>query len=87
MNNSQKILKMLSSFVEAGILTSQDIKKELITSMKFNRDNLANKLDLVTREEFVILKKIIEKQQKEIKNLKNSKKLKKFKKFKKAKKS
>tara|TARA_A100001011_G_scaffold72020_1_gene73890 strand:- start:5655 stop:5813 length:159 start_codon:yes stop_codon:yes gene_type:complete len=51
---------MLSSFVEAGILTSQDIKKELITSMKFNRDNLANKLDLVTREEFVILKKIIE---------------------------
>ncbi len=60
MNNSQKILKMLSSFVEAGILTSQDIKKELITSMKFNRDNLANKLDLVTREEFVILKKIIE---------------------------
>ena len=87
MNNSQKILKMLSSFVEAGILTSQDIKKELITSMKFNRDNLANKLDLVTREEFVVLKKIIEKQQKEIKNLKNSKKLKKFKKFKKAKKS
>ena len=87
MNNSQKILKMLSSFVEAGILTSQDIKKELITSMKFNRDNLANKLDLVTREEFVILKKIIEKQQKEIKNLKNSKKLKKLKKFKKAKKS
>ena len=81
MNNSQKILKMLSSFVEAGILTSQDIKKELITSMKFNRDNLANKLDLVTREEFVILKKIIEKQQKEIKNLK------KLKKFKKAKKS
>ena len=84
MNNSQKILKMLSSFVEAGILTSQDIKKELITSMKFNRDNLANKLDLVTREEFVILKKIIEKQQKEIKNLKNSKNLKKFKKAKKS---
>ena len=52
--------------------------------MKFNRDNLANKLDLVTREEFVILKKIIEKQQKEIKNLKNSKKLKKFKKAKKS---
>ena len=84
MNNSQKILKMLSSFVEAGILTSQDIKKELITSMKFNRDNLANKLDLVTREEFVILKKIIEKKKKEIKNLKNSKKLKKFKKAKKS---
>ena len=73
MNNSQKILKMLSSFVEAGILTSQDIKKELITSMKFNREKIANKLDLVTREEFIVLKKIIEKQQKEINKLKKKK--------------
>ena len=87
MNNPEKFLKMMSSLIEAGVLTSQDLAKALLTSMKFNRDNLANKLDLVTREEFVILKKIIEKQQKEIKNLKNSKKLKKFKKFKKAKKS
>ena len=73
MNNSQKILKMLSRFVEAGILTSQDIKKELITSMKFNREKIANKLDLVTREEFIVLKKIIEKQQKEINKLKKKK--------------
>ena len=76
MNNSQKILKMISGFIEAGILTSQDLKKELKTSMKFSKENLANKLDLVTREEFVILKKLIEKQQKEIKNLKKKKFLK-----------
>ena len=36
-------------------------------------EKLANKLDLVTREEFVVLKKIIEKQQKEINSLKKKK--------------
>ena len=79
MDNSKKFLKMLSDFIEAGILTSQDLKKELLTSIKFKKENLANKLDLVTREEFIILKKLIEKQQKEIQNLKKNK-LRKFKK-------
>ena len=79
MNNSQKIIKMISGFIEAGILTSQDLKKELLTSIKFNRENLASKLDLVTKEEIEILKKLIEKQQKEISLLKKKKKFKKAK--------
>jgi|GEM_PF-5466561 BMFP domain-containing protein YqiC len=79
MDNSQKFLKMLSDFIEAGILTSQDLKKELLTSIKFKKESLVNNLDLVTREEFTILKKLIEKQQKEIHNLKKNK-LRKFKK-------
>ena len=73
MDNSQKFLKMLSDFIEAGILTSQDLKKELLTSVKFKKESLVNNLDLVTREEFIILKKLIEKQQKEIQNLKKTK--------------
>ena len=80
MNNSQKILKMISGFIEAGILTSKDLKKEVFTTMKFEKDNIINKLDLVTREEFKVLKKIIEKQEKEIKNLKKTKIYKKTKK-------
>ena len=72
MDNSQKILKMISGFIEAGILTSQDLKKELSTSIKFQKDNFAGKLDLVTKKEFEILKKLIEKQQKEINKLKKS---------------
>ena len=74
MNNSQKILKMLSGFIEAGILTSKDLKKELLTSLKFKKEDLVNKLDLVKREELLVLKKIIEKQQKEINSLKRNKK-------------
>ena len=72
MNNSQKILKMISGFIETGILTSQDLKKELSTSIKFQKENFVGKLDLVTKKEFEILKKLIEKQQKEINKLKRS---------------
>ena len=74
---------MISGFIEAGILTSQDLKKELSTSFKFQKENFVGKLDLVTKKEFEILKKLIEKQQKEIHNLKKNK-LRKFKKEKKS---
>jgi BMFP domain-containing protein YqiC len=81
MNSSEKILKLISNFIETGILTSQDAKKELINNLKFKRDNLIDKLQLVSREEFNVLKKIIEKQQKQINLLKKSKKPTKAKKF------
>ena len=81
MNNSEKVLKLLSSFVETGILTSQDAKKELVNNLKFKRDNLIDKLQLVSRDEFNILKKIIEKQQKQINLLRKKKKTIKVKKF------
>jgi len=73
MDNSQKILKMISGFIEAGIITTQDLKKELSTSLKFQKENFVGKLDLVTKKEFDVLKKIIEKQQKEINRLKKKK--------------
>ena len=76
MNSSEKILKIISNFIETGILTSQDAKKELINDLKFKRDGLIDKLRLVSREEFNALKKVIEKQQKQIDQLKKKKKLK-----------
>ena len=81
MKNSEKILKSLSSLIENGILTSKDIKKEISTDLKFTRDKIINKLDLVSREEFEVLKKIIQKQDKVIKKLTKNKKSKKVKKF------
>ena len=80
MNSSEKILKLISNFIETGVLTSQDAKKELINNLKFKRDNLIDKLQLVSREEFNVLKKIIEKQQKQINQLKKNKKITKAKK-------
>jgi BMFP domain-containing protein YqiC len=80
MSNSKKILKTLSSLIESGILTSKDIKKEISTDLKFQRDKLISKLDLVSREEFEVLKKIVEKQNTIIHKLMKSKRTKKVKK-------
>jgi BMFP domain-containing protein YqiC len=80
MKNSEKVLKVLSNFIETGILSSQDAKKELINNLKFKRDDLLNKLQLVSRDEFNVLKKVIEKQQKQINLLKKNKKTRKVKK-------
>ena len=79
MNNSEKILKTLSHLVENSILTSKDIKEEMITDLKFKKDKIISKLNLVSREEFEVLKKIIEKQDQEIKKLKKIKKVRKVK--------
>ena len=80
MSDKEKILKTLSSLLETGILTVNDVKKELITNFKFKKDNIVSKLDLVSREEFEVLKNLVEKQDKKIQELikKKTKKVKKF---------
>jgi BMFP domain-containing protein YqiC len=80
MNNSEKILKSLSSLIENGILNSKDIKKEIATDLKFKKDKIINKLELVSREEFEVLKKIVQKQDALLKKLEKNKKTKKVKK-------
>ncbi len=81
MNKSEKLLKILSSLIENGILNTRDIQKEVSTDLKFKRDKIINKLQLVSREEFEVLKKLVKKQELEIK------KFSKIKRFKRAKKS
>ena len=79
MSNSEKILKSLSSLIENGILTSKDIRREISTDWKFKKDKIINKLELVSREEFEVLKKIVQKQDSVIKKLTKNKKAKKAK--------
>ena len=80
MKSSEKLLKILSSLLESGILSSKDIKREISTDLKFTRDKLINKLQLVSREEFEVLKKVIQKQELTIKKLLKNKRTKKAKK-------
>ena len=80
MKNSEKIFKTISNLLENGILTSRDIKKEISEDFKFKKNKIINKLELVTREEFEVLKKIVQKQNETINKLKNKKKTKKAKK-------
>ena len=73
MSNSEKILKTISNLLENGILTSKDLQKEISTDLKFQKDKIINKLQLVSREDFEVLKKIVQKQDKIIKKLENKK--------------
>ena len=79
MGNSEKFLKTLSSLIENGILSSKDIKKEISNDLKFQRDKLISKLKIVSKEEFEILKKIVQKQEITIQKLSKRKKIKKVK--------
>ena len=79
MNKSEKLLKTLSSLLENGILSSKDFKEEISTDLKFKKDKIINKLELISREEFEVLKKIVQKQDVIIKKLLKNKKTKKVK--------
>ena len=59
---------------------SKDLKKEISTDFKFQKDKILNSLNLVSREEFEVLKKIVQKQDSMIKKIQKNKKTKKVKK-------
>ncbi len=73
MEKYNKILKNLTELVEKGLFTSRDLKKAVEESIKFKLENITNKLNLVSREEFEIQKKVIQKLQKELNKLKTNK--------------
>ncbi len=73
MKNSEKILKTISELIENSILSSKDIKKEISTDLKFKKDKIIKKLELVSREEFEVLKKVVQNQSSIIKKLQKKK--------------
>jgi BMFP domain-containing protein YqiC len=68
MEKYNKILKNLAELVEKGLFSSKDLKKEIESSLKFIVENIVNKLNLVSRDEFEVQKKIIEKMRKSMPN-------------------
>ena len=82
MEKYNKFIRNIAELIEKGLFTSSDIKKELENIIKFNIDNIKNRLDLVSRDEFEAQKKIIEKIQKQL--IKKKKVNYKFKKVKKS---
>ena len=87
MEKYNKLLRNITELIEKGLFTSKDLKKEVEDSLKLKMEIIANKLNLVSREEFEVQKKIIEKLQKDLIKLKvkksNNKLRKKIKKVKK----
>ena len=73
MEKYNKFLRNITELIEKGLFTSRDLKKEVENALKFKVENIANRLNLVTREEFEVLKKRIEKLQKNLIKLKTKK--------------
>ena len=87
MEKYNKLLRNITELIEKGLFSSKDLKKEVEDSLNLKIQIIANKLNLVSREEFEIQKKRIEKLQKELIQLKTKNKKSKFsKKIKRAKK-
>jgi len=64
MEKYNKLLRNITELIEKGLYTSKDLKKGVEDSLKLKMEIIANKLNFVSREEFEVQKKIIEKLQK-----------------------
>ena len=73
MEKYNKFLRNITELIEKGLFTSRDLKKEVENALKFKVENIANRLNLVSREEFEVQKKRIEKLQKDLIKLKTHK--------------
>jgi len=78
MEKYNKLLRNITDLIEKGLFSSKDLKKEVEDSLKLKMEIIANKLNLVSREEFEIQKKMLEKLQKDLMKIKNKKIKKKF---------
>ena len=73
MEKYNKFLRNIAELIEKGLFTSKDFKKEVEDALKFKMDNIVNRLNLVSREEFEVQNKRIEKLEKNLTQLKTKK--------------
>ena len=74
MEKNNYFLRSIAKMVETGLISSRDLKKEAENALKIKLEEMLGKLNLVSREEFEVQKKIVEKLRNEIINNKRSKK-------------
>ena len=80
MKNYNQFLRNITLMIEKGLFVSKDMKTEIEKAIKFKAEDMVNKLNLVSRDEFEIQKKLIEKLQKDLIKFKPKKRGNRFKK-------
>jgi len=70
MEKYNKFLRNITELIEKGLFNSKDFKKEVEDFLKFKVENIANRLNLVSREEFEVQKKLIEKLKRDLVKIK-----------------
>tara|TARA_B100000965_G_C19139597_1_gene561047 strand:+ start:25 stop:276 length:252 start_codon:yes stop_codon:yes gene_type:complete len=74
MKNSKFILDKFTKLFEQGLISSKDLKNELITILKSKRDEIVFKMKLTSKEEYEVLLKRVENLEKRIEKLNSQKK-------------
>tara|TARA_X000000368_G_C22762594_1_gene593456 strand:- start:128 stop:379 length:252 start_codon:yes stop_codon:yes gene_type:complete len=74
MKNSKFILDKFAKLFEQGLISSKDLKNELITILKSKRDEIVFKMKLTSKEEYEVLLKRVENLEKRIEKLNSQKK-------------
>ena len=81
MEKYNKLLRNITELVEKGLFSSKDLKKEVEEYLNLKMEIILNKLKLVSREEFEVQKKVIQKLRKDIDKYNNQNKKKNKRKF------
>jgi BMFP domain-containing protein YqiC len=70
MDKYNKLLRNITELFEKSLFNSKDFKKDVEDSIKLKAEIIANKLNLVSREEFDVQKKIIDRLRKDLNKIK-----------------
>ena len=69
MKNSKFVFDKITKLFEEGLVSSRDLANELITILKFKRDEIVFKMKLTSKDEFEILSKRVENLEKKLDRL------------------
>ena len=66
MSKSKILIDKLAKLIEQGMVTSKDLGDEIKNILKFKQDEIINKLNFVSKDEFEIQKKRLDKIEKKL---------------------
>ena len=69
MSKSKILIDKVAKLIEQGMITSKDLGDEIKNILKFKQDEIVNKLNFVSKDEFAIQKKRLDKIEKKLNEL------------------
>jgi len=66
MSKSKILMDKVAKLIEQGMVTSKDLGDEIKNILKFKQDEIVNKLNFVSKDEFAIQKKRLDKIEKKL---------------------
>ena len=74
MKNSKFVIDKLTKLFEQGLISSKDLRNEIINLLKSKRDEIVFKMKLTSKDEFEILSKRVENLEKKLSQTKSKRK-------------